>query len=350
MLKKIKEECYVVMGQSPSSTYYNQIENGTPFMQGRKTFGDKYPTLDTWTTKLTKLATKGSVLMSVRAPVGDVNIAPCDLCIGRGLASIKMKNGNNQYLYYLLRNNSKLLRNKSTGTIFESINKVDLENLILDFHSDCDQNKISMILSNIDKKIILNNKINSNLYDIGKSIYNEKIVNNGIDRKLGTFFEVITGKKDANTSNEKGKYPFFTCSKQISRIDDYSYDGSAILLAGNGDFNVKVYKGKFDAYQRTYVLMPYDEKYFGYLYFAINENLIDLTSSFRGSVIKFITKGMIENYKIPFIENDAIYKQLNTLIEKIRQNESENEKLSQLRDTLLPRLMNGEIDLHNMEI
>lgn len=188
------------------------------------------------------------------------------------------------------------------------------------------------------------------MYDIGVSIYNEKIVKNGSDRELKTFFEVITGKKDANASNENGIYPFFTCSKQISRIDEYSFDAPAILLAGNGDFNVKVYKGKFDAYQRTYVLIPNNELYLGYLYFAISENLWDLTSSFRGSVIKFITKGMIENYKIPFIDDENIYEYLNNLVDKIRQNSDENEKLSQLRDTLLPKLMNGEIELDKIEI
>ena len=188
------------------------------------------------------------------------------------------------------------------------------------------------------------------MYNIGASIYNEKIVKNGSSRKLKQFFEVVTGKKDANAGNKNGIYPFFTCSKQISRINEYSFDAPAILLAGNGEFNVKIYKGKFDAYQRTYVLIPNNEFYLGYLYFAISENLYDLTSGFRGSVIKFITKGMIENYKIPFIYDENVYKCLNNLINEIRKNSVENENLSKLRDTLLPKLMNGEIDLDKIEI
>lgn len=188
------------------------------------------------------------------------------------------------------------------------------------------------------------------MYNIGASIYNEKIVKNGLSRKLKQFFEVVTGKKDANAGNKNGIYPFFTCSKQISRINEYSFDAPAILLAGNGEFNVKIYKGKFDAYQRTYVLIPNNEFYLGYLYFAISENLYDLTSGFRGSVIKFITKGMIENYKIPFIYDENVYKCLNNLINEIRKNSVENENLSKLRDTLLQKLMNGEIDLDKLEI
>ena len=212
------------------------------------------------------------------------------------------------------------------------------------------QNKIATMLQTIDRKIELNNQINDNLYNIGASIYNEKIVKNGLSRKLKQFFEVVTGKKDANAGNKNGIYPFFTCSKQISRINEYSFDAPAILLAGNGEFNVKIYKGKFDAYQRTYVLIPNNEFYLGYLYFAISENLYDLTSGFRGSVIKFITKGMIENYKIPFIYDENVYKCLNNLINEIRKNSVENENLSKLRDTLLQKLMNGEIDLDKLEI
>ena len=188
------------------------------------------------------------------------------------------------------------------------------------------------------------------MYDIGCNIYNKQISKNEYHRELKEFFKVLTGKKDANASRKNGIYPFFTCSKQTSKIDEYSFDTAAILLAGNGDFNVKVYKGKFDAYQRTYVLIPKNEIYLGYLYFAISENLLSLTSSFRGSVIKFITKGMIENYKIPSIRNTNTYECLNNLIEKIMKNNDENEALSKLRNTLLPKLMNGEINLDNIEI
>ena len=71
------------------------------------------------------------------------------------------------------------------------------------------------------------------------------------------FLPVITGKKNANVSSDKGLYPFFSCSQDYAWTDEYSFDGSAILVAGNGDFNVKFYCGKFEAYQRTYVLIPY---------------------------------------------------------------------------------------------
>ena len=72
--------------------------------------------------------------------------------------------------------------------------------------------------------------------------------------RLGDIAKIRTGKLDANASSENGKYPFFTCSKDTLRIDSYSYDCECVLVAGNGDLNVKYYKGKFDAYQRTYII------------------------------------------------------------------------------------------------
>ena len=99
---KLKEFATINMGQSPKGETYNTDGNGMPFLQGRKTFGRIYPTIDTWTTNPIKTANKDEILMSVRAPVGDMNFANQEICIGRGLCSITAKNGRNKYLYYML--------------------------------------------------------------------------------------------------------------------------------------------------------------------------------------------------------------------------------------------------------
>jgi type I restriction enzyme S subunit len=159
----LKEKVDIVMGQSPKSEFYNNTNKGIPFLQGRTTFGDKYNYIDTWCTEPKKIAKKNDVLMSVRAPVGDVNIAVEDLCIGRGIASLRMKNGNNEFLYYLLKNHQKMIVSKESGTVFGSINKGQLESLVLKFPEDLEQKLITKILSDLDKKIEVNNKINHNL-------------------------------------------------------------------------------------------------------------------------------------------------------------------------------------------
>ncbi|WP_418886754.1 restriction endonuclease subunit S, partial [Filifactor alocis] len=78
--------------------------------------------------------------------------------------------------------------------------------------------------------------------------------------------------------------------------DEYSFEGNAILVAGNGDFNVKFYNGKFEAYQRTYVLIPHNPRFSAWLFYAVKYNLNKITVAARGSVIKFITKGNLEDF------------------------------------------------------
>ena len=77
--------------------------------------------------------------------------------------------------------------------------------------------------------------------------------------RLGDYVRIRTGKLDANASSENGQYPFFTCAVEPLKIDTYSYDCECVLVAGNGDLNVKYYNGKFDAYQRTYIIESLDK-------------------------------------------------------------------------------------------
>lgn len=172
-------------------------------------------------------------------------------------------------------------------------------------------------------------------------------------RPLSDFFPVKTGKKNANIASENGQYPFFTCSQQSLSADCYSFEGSAILVAGNGDFNVKWYEGKFEAYQRTYVLMPYDPKLLGLLYCAVKRNLDRITSGSRGSVIKFITKSNIADYSIAVPQEPESHEtvvRLNHILKAIDANKRESAILGELRNALLPRLMSGEIDVSKIDL
>ena len=254
--------------------------------------------------------------------------------------------------YYCISNKYRNWINGAlTGSTRGNINEQTLRDMPVILPDLETQKKIVRILSALDQKIELNNQQNETLFELGRQLYIEKFENNQtIDKvELGNFFPVITGKKDANASSENGKYPFFTCSKTISKIDDYVFDASAILLAGNGDFNVKFYRGKFDAYQRTYVLIPNNPEYLGFLYWAISYNLPTITANYRGSVIKFITKGNIESFKVPFVDNKYIPTFMKYL-EKIEKNNQQNEVLAGLRDVLLPKLMSGEINLNEITI
>ncbi|MDU6735274.1 MAG: restriction endonuclease subunit S [Veillonella sp.] len=129
---KLGEIVDVIMGQSPKSEFYNTEEKGYPFLQGNRTFGLKYPTFDIYTMVLTKLAKAGDIIMSVRAPVGDLNITPVDMCLGRGVCALRMKNGNQSFLFYLMKYYVPHLLQKESGTVFGSVNKRDITELEVD--------------------------------------------------------------------------------------------------------------------------------------------------------------------------------------------------------------------------
>ena len=132
---------------------------------------------------------------------------------------------------------------------------------------------------------------------------------------LGAICNIKTGKLDANASSENGKYPFFTCSKESLKIDSYSYDCECILVAGNGDLNVKYYKGKFDAYQRTYIIEPINALKDNpkFLYLLISSKIEELRKASIGGVIKYIKLDNLTNIKVPVLS----IKEQNDIVEKM---------------------------------
>lgn len=124
--------------------------------------------------------------------------------------------------------------------------------------------------------------------------------------KVGDITKIKTGKLDANASSTDGKYPFFTCSKEPLKIDTYSYDCECVLVAGNGDLNVKYYNGKFDAYQRTYIIEDDSNglSYMPYLYCFLERYIEVLRKQSIGGVIKYIKLGNLTEalIELPSIE------------------------------------------------
>jgi len=114
--------CLVTLGQSPPGSSYNEFGVGMPFFQGKAEFGDLWPKTRKWTTQPTKIALENDVLISVRAPVGPTNLAPCDCAIGRGLASLWPRGGiDSRYILYWLRASQRELASLGTGTTFAAI-------------------------------------------------------------------------------------------------------------------------------------------------------------------------------------------------------------------------------------
>lgn len=145
--KTIGDVCEVIAGQSPEGKFYNAEGKGIPFYQGKKDFGDKFieaPT--TWTTQTTKIARDGDILMSVRAPVGPVNFATGEVCIGRGLAAIRSSEElDREFLFYQLLHLQPEIAGRE-GAVFASINKKEIEALPLAYAPLVEQQRIVGLL------------------------------------------------------------------------------------------------------------------------------------------------------------------------------------------------------------
>lgn len=278
------------------------------------------------------------------------------------------------YLYYQLtkENVTNYLGDIADTAVssYPSIIPDDIGNIEIDLIPIEEQNKIGEYLNLFDEKINNNNNIYNSmesmlktLYEYwfyqyefpnndgnpykssgGKLVWNEQLKKNIPEgwqvKKVSELLNVVTGKKDANFATKNGKYNFFTCANDISKCDEYEFEGKSVLIAGNGDFNVKYYNGKFNAYQRTYVLIPEEEKYIGLIYQSAIRKIATFKRGSNGSIVKFITKGDIDNLDI-IVPNDLrLIDSINNNMDMLQNIKDENERLESTRNFLLSILIN----------
>ena len=145
--------------------------------------------------------------------------------------------------------------------------------------------------------------------------------------KLGDLTKIRTGKLDANAASDDGLYPFFTCSREPLKISSYSYECECVLVAGNGDLNVKYYNGKFDAYQRTYIIEAKkpDVLYMPYLYYFMEKYVVELRKLAIGGVIKYIKLGNLTDALIEL----PTYEKQQSLVERLEKVKSTINKRSE---------------------
>lgn len=154
-MARLEEFCKINMGQSPNSSSYNEDKNGLPFFQGNADFGELYPTARIWCSKPIKIAYKGDILISVRAPIGALNFSNCTCCIGRGLAALTVDEDIciQKYLWYGLAGKSEELNSKGTGSAFKAINKKILSETQIPLPPLDEQRKIVTVLDKVSSLI-----------------------------------------------------------------------------------------------------------------------------------------------------------------------------------------------------
>ena len=345
----------------------------------------------------TKILPKNSVLFSSRAPIGYVAISENDLCTNQGFKSIIPNNKiDYKFLYYLLKHNKNYIASKGSGSTFKEVSGSVMKGIELSIPKNIhDQKKISKILFNIDKKIELNNEINNNLYEFSNSIYKKLFIQfeypdfNGNlkeselgkipeDWEIGYFDDskltsIIKSGVDKFEGTKKYVATADVTEKNITNYEEVSYNEkpsranmtpriSSVWFAKmeNSVKNILV-----DSYMKD-ILNNYifSTGFMGvecinnslyYIWNIINDDkfLQEKNSLSTGTLMAGISNSTIKNYKYLIPDQNTLHKfneiQLN-INKKIYNNSIQNEKLSQLRDTLLPKLMNGEIDLDNIEV
>ncbi|MGL2891301.1 restriction endonuclease subunit S [Helicobacter pylori] len=279
---------------------------------------------------------------------------------------------NPYYLYYYLSNKKELFKNIALSTVVPIIPKIIFQEIEVLLPNIETQQKIARTLSVLDQKIENNHKINELLHKILELLYEQYFVrfdfsdeNNKpyqtsggkmkfskeLNRLIPNDFEVKTlgeltqlkvGNKNANHSSNQGKYPFFTCSNNPLKCETYQFEGKHIIISGNGNFYVTHYDGKFDAYQRTYVVNPNNPNHYVLIYLFVKSYTNYLKLQSRGSIIKFITKSDIENIKI-VLPNLKTYIKWNNVLKMIENNNQSTQTLTALRDFLLPLLLKQQV-------
>ena len=265
-------------------------------------------------------------------------------------------NINVKYLYYYLHHRCDYLPSVAVGATVKSLRMRHFEEFPVAITAPDDQQRIVAILdeafdgiatakANAEKNL-------QNARDLFESVLDSV---HGESAPLGNYVTIKTGKLDANAAIEDGAYPFFTCAKEIYAIDKYAFDCEAILLAGNnavGDFNVKHYSGKFNAYQRTYVITVLDEDLLSYrfLYFQMLKSLKRFKEQSVGAGTKFLKLGMIKELEIslpPIAKQLETASMLDSLLKETQRLESIYQQkltaLDDLKKSLLHQAFSGNL-------
>lgn len=361
----------ITMGQSTKSEFYNTEKKGLPFLQGNRTFGFKYPTFDTYTTVMTKFAKAGDVIMSVRAPVGELNITPVDMCLGRGVCSLRMKNGNQSFLFYMMKYYVSHLIKKENGTVFGSVNRDDINGLEVDIPDDIEeQKKIARFLEMIDDKIELNNEINKNLEQQAQAIYQQMFIDNASSEwtkgTLSDIANITMGQSPSGSSyNEHGNGIIFFQGRaefgfRFPTVRLYTTEPKRMACANDtlmsvrapvGDLNVAhtdccIGRGLAAIHSKNN-----HQSFVLYTMFSLKKQLGVFNG--EGTVFGSINRNSLNEMPLVIPSNEKL-EEFEVLVAPmdatIRNNYDEIFRLEQLRDTLLPKIMTGELDVSNLDL
>lgn len=329
----------------------------------------------------TKILPKNSVLFSSRAPIGYVAIAGKEMCTNQGFKSVVPNfNTNYMFLYYLLKYNKENIENMGSGTTFKEVSGNTMKSIKVYVPTNIEtQKKIASILSALDDKIELNNKINENLEMQAQAIFKSWFVDfepfGGVmpeDWKVGKLKDILRLKKNTIKAGENLKLPYLpidiipTNTFALSSVKPNEEAKSSLITFNKDDILIgamrvyfhRVTIAPFDGITRTtcFTLEPYNKEYlsFSLLYCNQEQSINYAQKTSKGSTMPYaIWEGGLGDMNINLPTRDIVKKFNNIilpLLRKIQNSYFENDYLTKLRNTLLPKLMNGEIDVDDVQV
>ena len=243
-VRPLTEYCTLNMGQSPDSKTYNTQGNGLPFYQGNADFGETHPITRVWCSAPVKVAEEGDILISVRAPIGAMNMAVERCCIGRGLAALTpIRNKcSKQFLYYALQSKVDSLIAQGTGSTFKAISKKVLEATCIPAYSTIEQEQIAETIGHVDNTIAAKRKQLALLDQVVKSRFIELFGDPETNPKgwtrqrLDQICENLDSRRVPITSTNRkaGNYPYYGASGIVDYVKDYIFDEDILLISEDG--------------------------------------------------------------------------------------------------------------------
>ena len=284
-VRPLTEYCTLNMGQSPDSKTYNTQGNGLPFYQGNADFGETHPITRVWCSAPVKVAEEGDILISVRAPIGAMNMAVERCCIGRGLAALTpIRNKcSKQFLYYALQSKVDSLIAQGTGSTFKAISKKVLEATCIPAYSTIEQVQIAEIIGRVDNTIAARRNQLVLLDQLVKSRFIELFIGKGYPTK--TVDEVSLGKGEYGAQSASIEYD--PTRPRYVRITDINDDGTLnddVVASINPDDDEQ-YRLEYGDFMfarmgatvgKTYAFITGNQIFAGYLIrYKLNQKLIN---------------------------------------------------------------------------
>lgn len=295
-------------GGTPSTKVISYWQGDIPWISSSDLFENnirdinvsRYVTKEAIKCSATKLCPKETICIVSRVGVGKVAVTTEPLCTSQDFMNITHFDGNKYFLAQLIQN--KIKSSQLQGTSIKGITSKEIKDMRLFIPSRAEQDKIKLFLQKLDERIETQIKIIKDLKIQKAKIRQTEILNVSTNRilVLNQLCNIKTGKKDANQMKSNGTYKFFTCSREDYYIDTYSFEGDSLIISGNGEIGlIKYYSGKFDAYQRTYVLQNFECDPL-YLKLVLEEKLPKIINKEKNvGAMPYIVLSTLSNITIP---------------------------------------------------